>query len=196
MALNLDSNIDLIDQNNNYMNEFVNLTTNFDSEKTIKDILNEWQQWSSLNLETAINKLNVPNQGDIIVSGIYLGHTFNIIKNMFPNRNVIGIDANDYGNPIKNVIYQDVRKLFANNNFNRPVAILFDEIGSWHFCTQSKSAVFEFASNNVISNGYYIDILGWNNGVSKSGIETFKKNLDPFKIIKHNFSKLYILQHK
>ncbi len=195
MALDLNSGVDLVDQDSNYMNELVNLTTKFNPEMTIGDLLNAYHQWAFGQLEENINKLNIPNDGDIIVLGIYLGHTFNIIKNIFPNRNVIGIDASDYGNPIENVIYQDVRTLFANNNFDRPVAVLFDGIGSWHFCQQSKSAAFEFASNNIISNGYYIDESGWRDGVSYSGIETFKENLDPFEVVTDT-SPLYILQHK
>lgn len=196
MALDLNSDVDLIDQDSNYMNELVNLTTNFDGEKTIGDLLDGYHQWASNNLEEDIDKLNIPNDGDIIVLGIYLGHTFNIIEDIFSHRNVIGIDASDYGNPIENVIYQDVRTLFANNNFDRPVAVLFDGIGSWHFCPQSKSAAFEFASNNIISNGYYIDESGWRDGVSNSGIETFKENLDPFEVVTDINSSLYILQHK
>ena len=147
MALDFNSNVDFVDQNIRYMDELYALdSVRFDN----------WRDWCNANLATAIQQYEIPTNGKVVMAGTWNGNLYSILQGMFGADRCVGFDIVSYYDDIHNsIIYGDFRNIHADHSM--AVDVIYNGLGTWEHNTTSKQSGLDYALNNLVSGGLYLE---------------------------------------
>lgn len=150
MALNYKSNVELIDQSISYMNDLVvDHADEFARRKS--------EFIDTTKIEDMLASLKVPSTGKICEAGVWDHDVYNKLKKHFGADRCIGFDIYDYlDTPDESVIIGDFRSIHSKHN--QDIAFFWNGLGGWDTNPTSKQAGLDYAYNNLVSGGYYVDL--------------------------------------
>lgn len=149
MTLDYTSSVEFVDQDIAYMNVLeVDFTDQFSKRKAYLI--------DSGRLDNMLNILPVPLNGKIIEAGIWKGHVYSKLKEIFGTDRCLGFDCYDYlNNGDTSVVIKDFRNI--GFEFEQDVALFFNGMGGWDTNYTSKRAGLDYSYRNLIPGGFYID---------------------------------------
>jgi len=151
---------------------------------------NQWvfdqYQEDRINLfQNVLFPLKLP-EGYIIMFGTHNGQVFNTWCDFWGENRCLGFELyNDKRHP--QIIVMDVRGL--GNWFTTPIALCWNDIGSWKRTPESRRISYEWAKKNIVLDGFYMErgdkIAGWelSNDMLKNGFIIYKRILNDAYII-------------
>ena len=148
MTLDLNSGIDFIDQDIRYMNQLFEMNP---------PLFTHWQSWFEANLQAILDVHTIP-AGKVVQAGTWTGAFYRELQSIFGAPRCVGFDIVDYGINDDSVIYADFRDVQANNTHPIETAVFYNGLGSWQYNTASKQAGLDWAVNNLVSGGIYLDV--------------------------------------
>lgn len=114
--------------------------------------------WWQIQIDNFFNEilfeLNDIPEGYIIEFGTFKCVSLNKLIKKYGEARCFGFDIINYINH-PNVKETDVRKL--NTDYDVPIAIAINDLGNWRTSPESRNAVLDFATRNIVSAGYYVD---------------------------------------
>lgn len=143
MKLNLNSNIDLVDQNTRYMDDIEIYDPNTFKERNSRLV----------NLPEILKRLEFPS-GFIVEAGVWKGDVYKILQGYFGKDRCVGFDIEQYIDD-PSIIYGDFRLIKDQHNYTS--SLFVNGLGTWKNNKSSKQAGVEYANNNVVLGGYYFD---------------------------------------
>jgi hypothetical protein len=154
MKLDPTSNIDFVDQNSRYMDLLY---------KDNPIIFDNWAIWIKENLKSILSKYNIPS-GNIVQAGTWNGDMYFTLQDIFGKENCIGFDIENYIDD-DSIIYGDFRKIHKEHPIS--CSLFYNGLGSWKCNTISKQAGLDYAIQNLVPNGLYLDVIHKDNNILK-----------------------------
>lgn len=155
MKLNFDSEIDFVDQHSRYMDILY---------KDNPKVFDNWAEWIKLNLKNILSKYDLPD-GKIVQAGTWNGDMYFVLQEIFGKHNCIGFDIEKYIDD-ESIIYGDFKLIHKDHNI--PCSLFYNGLGNWKHNKNSKQAGLDYALNNLVPNGLYIDVIHGDNDILKN----------------------------
>ena len=146
MPIDYNSDTDLPDQAVDYMNDM-------ESDHSWAFANRSWLDGAITSLA---QEISVPANGSIMEAGVWKGKVYNQLKNEFGADRCVGYDIHDYGLGDSSVTIHDFRTLDSSANVS--LALFYNGMGGWDNNGSSKEAGLDYAYNNLVSGGYYVDV--------------------------------------
>lgn len=146
MALNFNSSVDFVDQDIKYMLE-IEVNPDYLERNSIFKLNNEPQ--------TTLKSLGVLPKGKVVEIGVFRKKVFNVLKELYGEENCFGVDFYPYEDD-PNIVIGDWRTI--HTDYNMDVALFWNGMGSWLNNKTSKQAGLDYAINNIVTGGFYIDL--------------------------------------
>jgi hypothetical protein len=165
--IDLNSDIDLVDQNPRYM------------EICEKEA--EPNSWFTTHRKTFIYETDCLNKsldiigykgGTVIEAGVYKAFLFDQLCERYGSENCYGFDIYPYVQR-PNLIIGDFRQLPSKYNFK--TEIFFNSFGPWTTLGSSKRAGLDYAKKNLITGGFYFDFKIFESTMPNMKAEGFRK---------------------
>tara|TARA_B110000908_G_C10205513_1_gene427513 strand:+ start:138 stop:692 length:555 start_codon:yes stop_codon:yes gene_type:complete len=151
MPLNYSSDVDFIDQSLSFMIEV-------EADNESEFALRKSELINTNKIELMLASLTVPAIGKICEAGIWKADIYNKLKTAFGVDRCIGFDAYDYlNNSDDSVTIGDFRSIHSDHN--QDIALFWNGLGGWDTNGSYKQAGLDYAYNNLVSGGYYIDLI-------------------------------------
>ena len=149
MALDFNSGVDFVDQNTRFMDD---LYYNSESGKAWFD---NWQDWLDTNLSTALSNYTIP-AGKVVEAGVFDGRLYSLFQSIFGADRCVGFDIVSYFDDTSGtVIYGDIRQIHADHPMD--IAVIYSGLGTWEHQKTSKEAGLQYAINNLVTGGLYLE---------------------------------------
>ena len=155
MKLNTTNNIDFVDQHPRYMDLLY---------KETPVIFDKWAIWIKTNVELILSEYNIP-PGNVVQAGTWNGDMYFTLQQIFGKELCKGFDIEKYIDD-SSIIYGDFRKI--HNDYPIPCCLFYNGLGSWKCNKKSKQAGLEFAVQNLIPGGLYLDVIHGDNNILKN----------------------------
>ncbi len=117
--------------------------------------MSHWHTEAHPFFEELKNKGHVPEQGLIVELGSYQGASLQALNELFGSHRVRGVDIYPYTNS-RQIFIGDVRTSNVLQNFQAP-ALVWNDVSNWENSPRSKLAAFEWAKQNLVKGGVYVD---------------------------------------
>ena len=142
--------LDFVDQSTSYM-------IDLEVERSAVFELRKAEFIDTTKIEDMLVTLTVPETGKICEAGTWKGDVYNKLKTAFGDSRCIGFDCHDYlDTPDASVTIGDFRAIHSDHN--QDIALFWNGLGGWDTNGSSKQAGLDYAYNNLVSGGYYIDL--------------------------------------
>lgn len=143
MKLNLNSNIDLVDQDPRYMDIIEAYDPNTFKERDSR----------LFQLPVILDQLQVLD-GYVIEAGVWKGTLYSRFQKYFGKDRCIGFDIEKYIDDTS-IIYGDFR--ITKDQHPYPCSLFMNGLGTWNHNRLSKTAGVDYANKNLVMGGYYLD---------------------------------------
>tara|TARA_B110000858_G_scaffold9683_1_gene10100 strand:+ start:34 stop:573 length:540 start_codon:yes stop_codon:yes gene_type:complete len=151
MPLNYSSDVDFIDQSLSFMIEV-------EADNESEFALRKSEFIDTNKVEDMLASLTVPAIGKVCKVGVWKADIYNKLKTAFGVDRCIGFDCYDYlDNGDDSVTIGDFRTIHSNHN--QDIALFWNGLGGWDTNTSSKQVGLDYAYSNLVSGGYYIDLM-------------------------------------
>lgn len=155
MKLDFSSKKDFVDQNTRYMDLL------YDQEPEIFD---KWAEWIKTYLKSILSEYHIP-KGTVVQAGTWNGDMYFTLQEIFGKENCVGFDIEKYIDD-SSIVYGDFRKI--HKEFPMQVSVFYNGLGSWKHNKESKQAGLEYALNNLIPGGLYLDVIHGDHTILKN----------------------------
>ena len=145
MALNYISSVDFIDQDIKCMLE-IEVTPDYRKKLSFFELNDEPR--------TTLKSLGTLPEGKVVEIGVFRKKIFNVLKELYGEENCFGVDFYPYEDD-PNIVIGDWRNI--HTDYNMDVALFFNGMGSWLNNKTTKQAGLDYAVNNLVTGGFYID---------------------------------------
>jgi hypothetical protein len=145
MALNYISSVDFIDQDIKCMLE-IEVTPDYRKKLSFFELNDEPR--------TTLKSLGTLPEGKVVEIGVFRKKIFNVLKELYGEENCFGVDFYPYEDD-PNIVIGDWRTI--HTDYNMDVALFFNGMGSWLNNKTTKQAGLDYAVNNLVTGGFYID---------------------------------------
>ena len=145
MALNYISGVDFIDQDIKCMLE-IEVTPGYREKLSVFELNDEPR--------TTLKSLGTLPEGKVVEIGVFRKKIFNVLKELYGEENCFGVDFYPYEDD-PNIVIGDWRTI--HTDYNMDVALFFNGMGSWRNNKTTKQAGLDYAVNNLVTGGFYID---------------------------------------
>lgn len=176
MALDYSSSVEFVDQNISFMNDLT-------ADNPAEFALRKAELIDTTKIEDMLATLTVPETGKICEAGTWKGDVYNKLKTAFGAGRCIGFDCHDYlDTPDASVTIGDFRAIHSEHN--QDIALFWNGLGGWDTNTSSKQTGLDYAYRNLVSGGYYIDLLFFEGHPSLSNYSNFSNVTSPSNLFR------------
>ena len=109
-------------------------------------------------IEYMLDSLTVPEIGKVCEAGVWKADIYNKLKNAFGADRCIGFDSYDYlDTSDDSVTIGDFRSIHSDHD--QDISLFWNNQGGWDTNGSLKLAGLNYAYRNLVSGGYYIDLM-------------------------------------
>lgn len=125
----------------------------YNTEITERGLLEEAHNLSIA--KTVIPKFELP-QGFIVEYGSWRGSVIDELSRRYGVHRVFGFEIGNFFGHLQ-IHDFDVRHLAGNRQYQRPIALAWNDLSDWNGSPMGKQAAFDHALTNLVDGGIYIE---------------------------------------